>query len=169
MTRKSGHIWQIWAEMIQTLMPKSTKVAQIYLSECNCAKIRQISAKIRQISAEICQIAAKIRQISQISFHKRALTLNTQNISEMRTVTVSERVQFQTPSSVSFLPSPSSRGQTQWVPRSLLSKRTHRVFRRTHRVHHKTQWGSLSSLLRNSTLKTVFSPFPNNSGSGKCF
>ena len=47
-TRKSGHIWRTWAEMTQTLMPKSTKVAQIHLPECNSAKIRQISAKIRQ-------------------------------------------------------------------------------------------------------------------------
>ena len=50
--------------MAQTLMPKSTKVAQIHLPECNSAKIRQISAKIRQIS--------------QNSFQKRAPTLNTQ-------------------------------------------------------------------------------------------
>ena len=48
MTRKSGHIWRIWAETTQTLMPKSTKVAQIHLPECNSVKIRQISAKIRQ-------------------------------------------------------------------------------------------------------------------------
>ena len=41
-------------------------------------------------------------------------------------------------------------------------KRTHRVFRRTHRVRPKTQWGSVSSLLRNSTLETVFRPFPNS-------
>ena len=37
---------------------------------------------------------------------------------------------------------------------------TDRVFRRTHRVCPKTQWGSVSSLLRNSTLETVFRPFP---------
>ena len=35
-------------------------------------------------------------------------------------------------------------------------ERAHRVFRRTHRVCSKTQWGSVSSLLRNSTLETVF-------------
>ena len=35
-------------------------------------------------------------------------------------------------------------------------KRTHRVFRRTHRVCRETQWASLSSLLRNSTLETAF-------------
>ena len=52
-TRKSGHIRQILAEMTQMLMPKSTKVAQIHLSECNSARIRQISTKIRQISAKI--------------------------------------------------------------------------------------------------------------------
>ena len=56
-TRKSGHIWQIWAEMTQMLMPKSTKVAQIHLPECNSAKLRQISAKIRRISAKIRQIS----------------------------------------------------------------------------------------------------------------
>ena len=77
-TRKSGHIWRIWAEMTQTLMPKSTRVAQIHLPECNSAKIRQISAKFPPKFAKICQISAKIRQISQVSFHKRALTLNTQ-------------------------------------------------------------------------------------------
>ena len=38
--------------------------------------------------------------------------------------------------------------------------RTHQVFRRTHRVCPKTQGGSVSSLLRNSTLETVFRPFP---------
>ena len=51
MTRKSGHIWRIWAEMTQTLMPKSTKVAQIHLPECNSAKFPPKFAKIRQISA----------------------------------------------------------------------------------------------------------------------
>ena len=50
-TRKSGHIWRIWAEMTQTLMPKSTKVAQIHLPECNS---RQNS---RQNS---CQNSAKL-------------------------------------------------------------------------------------------------------------
>ena len=60
-------------------MPKSTKVDQINLPERNSAKIRQISAKISPKFAKICQISTKIRQISQISFHKRALTLNTQN------------------------------------------------------------------------------------------
>ena len=39
-------------------------------------------------------------------------------------------------------------------------KRTHPIFRRTHRVSRKTQSGSVSSLLRNSTLETVFRPFP---------
>ena len=28
-TRKSGHIWRIWPQMTQTVMPKSSKVAQI--------------------------------------------------------------------------------------------------------------------------------------------
>ena len=36
-----------------------------------------------------------------------------------------------------------------------LPKRTHRVFRRSHRVCPKTQWGSVSYLLRNSTLETL--------------
>ena len=71
-TRKSGHIWRIWAEMTQTLMPKSTKAAQIHLPECNSAKF---PPEFRQ---NFRQISGKIRQISQISFHKRALTLNSQ-------------------------------------------------------------------------------------------
>ena len=62
-----------------------------------------------------------------------------------------------------FWPSPSSGERTQWVPLILLyvcvPSRTHRVFRRTHRVCRKTQWGSVSSLLRNSTLETVVCPF----------
>ena len=33
-------------------------------------------------------------------------------------------------------------------------------FSRTHRVCRKTQWGSVSSLLQNSNLETVFRPFP---------
>ena len=39
-------------------------------------------------------------------------------------------------------------------------KRTHRVFPRTFRVCRKTQWGSVSFFLRNSTLETVFCLFP---------
>ena len=75
-TQKSGHIWQIWAEMTQTLMPKSTKVAQIHLSECNSANTHQIFPKILpKFRQNLPQISAKIRQIS---FQKRALTLNTQ-------------------------------------------------------------------------------------------
>ena len=35
------------------------------------------------------------------------------------------------------------------------------VTMRTHRVHPEILWGSVSSLLRNSTLETVFRPFPN--------
>ena len=69
-TQKSGHIWRIWAEMTQTLMPKLTKVAPIHLPECNSPKFAKFPPKF----ATICQISAKIRQIS---FHKRALTLNT--------------------------------------------------------------------------------------------
>ena len=77
-TRKSGHIWRIWAEMSQTLMPKSTKVAQIHLPERNSAKSRQILLNFTKFPPKFVNISAKIRQISQISFHKRALTLNTQ-------------------------------------------------------------------------------------------
>ena len=68
-TRKSGHIWRIWAEMTQTPTPKSNKVAQIHLPECNSAKIRQILlnfTKFRQMSAKcppkLCQSSAQIRQ-----------------------------------------------------------------------------------------------------------
>ena len=63
-TRKSGHTWRIWAEMTQTLMPKSTKVAQIHLPERNSAKIRQISAKIRQNSTKIRQDLPNFHQNS---------------------------------------------------------------------------------------------------------
>ena len=66
--------------MTQTLMLKSTKAAQIHLPECNSAKIRQISAKFLP---KFAKIPPKIRQISQISFHKRALTLNTQPTFEL--------------------------------------------------------------------------------------
>ena len=45
-----------------------------------------------------------------------------------------------------------------------MPKGTHRVSRRTHQVCPKTQWGSVSSLLRNSTLQTVFRPFPTVAG-----
>ena len=79
-TRKSGHTWRIWAEMTQTPLPKSTKVApnslaraQFHQNSPNLAEFHQISANIRKN----CQISTKIRQISQILFHKRALTLNT--------------------------------------------------------------------------------------------
>ena len=64
-----------------------------------------------------------------------------------------------------FRGSLSSGERTQWVPFSPLfvgQKRTHRVFCRTHRVCPKTQWGWVSSLLRNSPLETVFRPFPKN-------
>ena len=51
-TLKSGHIWRTWAEITQTLMPESTKKAQIHLPECTSA--RQISAKIPPKFAKIC-------------------------------------------------------------------------------------------------------------------
>ena len=72
-------------------------------------------------------------------------------------------VRFQTPSSVSFSGLTEFRGAnsvSSFQPIICVPKRTHRVFRRTHRICPKTQWGSVSSLLRNSTLETVFSPFP---------
>ena len=73
-------------------------------------------------------------------------------------------VRFQTPSSVSFLGLTEFRGENSVSssrPILCLPKRTHRVFPRTHRVCPKTQWGSVSSLLRNSTLETVPCPsFP---------
>ena len=62
-----------------------------------------------------------------------------------------------------FLPSPSSGERAQWVPLSLLfvwQSELTEFSRRTHRVCPKTQWGSVSSLLRNSTLETVLRPFP---------
>ena len=51
-----------------------------------------------------------------------------------------------------FLPSPSSgveNSVSSSQPIICVPKWTHRVFRRTHRVCPKTQWGSVSSLLRN--------------------
>ena len=66
---------------------------------------------------------------------------------------------FQTPNSVSFSGLTEFRGANSVnssQPIICVPKRTHRVFRRTHRVCPKTQWGSVSSLLRNSTLETVF-------------
>ena len=69
---------------------------------------------------------------------------------------------FQTPSSVSSLALTEFRGEnsvSSSQPIICVPRRTHRVFRRTHRVCCKTQCGSVSSLLRNSTLKTVFRPF----------
>ena len=73
------------------------------------------------------------------------------------------RVRFQTPNSVSFLGLTEFRGANSVSssrPIICVPKRTHRVFRGTHRVCRRTQWGSVSSLLRNSTLETVFRPFP---------
>ena len=73
-------------------------------------------------------------------------------------------VQFQTPSSVSFFGLTEFRGAnsvSSSQPVICVPKRTHRVFCRTHRVYPRTQRGSVSSLLRNSTLETVFRPFPN--------
>ena len=71
------------------------------------------------------------------------------------------RVRFQTPNSVSFLGLTEFRGVNSVSssrPIICVPQRTHRVSRRTHRVCRKTQWGSVSSLLRNSTLETVFPP-----------
>ena len=73
------------------------------------------------------------------------------------------RVRFQTPNSVSFLALTEFRGENSVSssrPIICVPERTHRVLRRTHRVCRKTQWGSVSSPLRNSTLETVFRPFP---------
>ena len=57
-------------------------------------------------------------------------------------------------------------------PTICVPKRSHRVSRRTHRVCPQTQWGSVSSLLQNSTLETEFRfcflDFPRNSKSGVC-
>ena len=75
-------------------------------------------------------------------------------------------VRFRTPNSVSFLGLTEFRGAnsaSSSQPIICVPKRTHRVFRRTHRVCPRTQWGSLSSLLRNSTLETVFRLFPTYS------
>ena len=76
-----------------------------------------------------------------------------------------QRVRFQTPNSVSFSGLTEFRGANSVSSsRSIICvpKRTHRVFHRTHRVCRKTQWDSVSSLLRNSALETVFRPFPHS-------
>ena len=67
-----------------------------------------------------------------------------------------------------FWRSPSSRERTQWVPLSLIfvcQSELTEFFCRTHRVCRKIQWGSVSSLIRNSTLETVFRyRFPQKHG-----
>ena len=76
LTRKSGHIWRIWAEMTQTLMPKSTKVAQIHLPERNSAEIRQVSAKsrhwpnFRQNSPKFAKFPPKFAKLAKFRFTK---------------------------------------------------------------------------------------------------
>ena len=80
-TRKSGHIWRIWAERTQTLVPKSTKVAQIHLPERNSTKIRPISAKF--FRQKLAKIPPNFRQISQISFHKSQRLRNHYEIQQM--------------------------------------------------------------------------------------
>ena len=72
---------------------------------------------------------------------------------------------FQTPNSVSFsglIEFWGANSVSSSQPIICVPKRTHRVFCRTHRVCRGTQWGLVSSLLRNSTLETVFRPFPNS-------
>ena len=69
----------------------------------------------------------------------------------------------QTLNSVSFFALTKLRGESSVSssqPAISVTRRTHRVFRRTHRVCPKTQRGSVSSLLRNSALETVFRLFP---------
>ena len=69
-------------------------------------------------------------------------------------------VRFQTPNSVSFLALTEFREEnsvSSSQPIICVPKRTHRVFRRTHRVCPKIQWGSVSSLLRFAVaLESVF-------------
>ena len=73
------------------------------------------------------------------------------------------RIRFETPSSVSCIALTEFRGENSVCssqPIICVTKQTHRVPRRTHWVCPKTQWGSVSFLLRNSTLETVFHPIP---------
>ena len=73
------------------------------------------------------------------------------------------RARCQTLSPVSFFALAEFWGESSMSssqPIICVPKRTHRVSRRTHRVCPKTQWGSVSTLLRNSTLETVFHPSP---------
>ena len=69
------------------------------------------------------------------------------------------RGRFQTPSSVRFLALTELRGENSVSspqPIICVPKWTHRVSRRTHRVCGKTQWGSVSSLHRNSVGEDRF-------------
>ena len=71
------------------------------------------------------------------------------------------RVRFQTPNSVSFSGLTEFRGANSVSssrPIICVPKRTHRVFSQN---SPSLPQNSVSSLLRNSTLETVFRPFPN--------
>ena len=71
---------------------------------------------------------------------------------------------FQTPNSVSFFGLTEFRGANSVsFSQSFICvpKANSQSFRRTHRVCPKTQWGTVSSLLRNSTLETAFRPLPS--------
>ena len=82
----------------------------------------------------------QIVESGRIRFRRRSMVSNTPN-----SVSFSGLTEFRGGNSVS-----SSQ------PIICVPKRTHRVFCRTHRVCRRTHRGSVSSLLRNSTLETVF-------------
>ena len=82
------------------------------------------------------------------------------------------RARSQTPNSLSFFALSEFRGENSVSssrPSICVTKHTHRVFRRTHWVCPKIQRGSVSSLLRNSTLDAVFRPCLVRLGIGRSF
>ena len=75
------------------------------------------------------------------------------------------REYFQIPSSVSFFALTDFGGESSVSSSQhiiCVPWRTHQLFRRTDPVWPNTQWGSVRSLIRNSTLETVFPPFPSS-------
>ena len=73
-------------------------------------------------------------------------------------------VRLQTPNSVSFFALTEFRGEnsvTPSQPNICVTKRTHRVFRRTHQACPQTQWGSVSSLVGGGPRSDLGFPRPD--------
>ena len=75
-TRKSGHIWRIWAENDPNAHAKINQSSPNSLARVQFR--RQNSPNFRQNSPKFAKFPPKFAKICQISFRKRALTLNTQ-------------------------------------------------------------------------------------------